>query len=90
MIDEWLGAGGSTWGADGPWGADGRHFAILYDLLTGHAPLRVLHDDSPQLLGALLARLAAPKMPAELLDVLRALEADRTLAARMPRFKGKT
>ena len=80
IIDEWL--------TNASLGSDGKGFGVLYDLLTNALTIRIMIDDSAQVLGALLARLAAPRVAEELVPLLRVLEADAGLAARMPKFKG--
>ena len=80
LVEEWM--------TNASLGTDGKSFAVLYDLLTNALNIKIMIDDSSQALGALLTRLVAPRIPEELLLVLRALEANAALAARMPRYKG--
>ena len=80
VLDDWM--------TNTALGSDGKSFAVLYDMLTGALSVRIMIDDSPQILGSLLLRIAAMRIPSELLLILRVLESDRSLAARMPRFKG--
>ena len=59
----------------------------MYEMMTGTLPFRLLPDDAPYNMGALLTRLAAASGAEELVPLLRLLERDRALAADMPKYK---
>ena len=63
-------------------------FWLMYELLTGGLQFKLLDEDETHELGALMVRHAAPAGGAELLYLLRLLEAEPALAAAMPRFAG--
>ena len=55
--------------------------------MTGTLNFKLLQDDSPYVLGALLTRLAARAGAEELGPLLRLLERERELAAELPKYK---
>lgn len=79
-VSDWL---GSSIKID----ADSRGFWLIYELLTGSINFKILLDDAPHALGSLLLRLAVKNSGDELLPILRLMEANRQLAAEMPKFE---
>ena len=64
LLEEWM--------TNTSLGSDGKSFAMLYDMLTNALSVKLMIDDSPQVFGAFLARLVAPRIPEELLLILGA------------------
>ena len=67
--------------------SDSRGFWLLYELLTGTLNFKILLDDQPHVLGALLLRLAVRGHGDELHPILRLMEVNRNFATEMPKFE---
>ena len=59
--------------------SDGKGFWLIYELLNGSLNFKLLVDDSPDALGALLLRLTT-NHDHDLLPLLRLMETERELA----------
>ena len=83
MIGEWL--------DQGSFALDGAHgFPLLFELLTGTVPLRVLPTDEPHRWGAALLRFVPPEQSLKrgtLMSVLRALASSKFLADQAPKVE---
>ena len=77
QLTDWLTTGISL-------GSDHRGFWLMYEMMTGTLNFKLLQDDSPYVLGALLTRLAARAGAEELAPLLRLLEREREVAAELP------
>ena len=77
QLTDWLATGISL-------GSDHRGFWLMYEMMTGTLNFKLLQDDSPYVLGALLTRLAARAGAEELAPLLRLLEREREVAAELP------
>ena len=66
--------------------SDGKGFWLIYELLNGSLNFKLLVDDSPYALGALLLRLTT-NHDHDLLPLLRLMETERELAVDMPKYE---
>ena len=85
-IGEWIDGGSLA--------LDASHgFPLLYELLNGSVPLRVLPSDDPHRWGSALMRFVPPEQsckPGTLMSVLRILSTSATLAKNAPKVEEKT
>ena len=70
--------------------SDRQGFWMLYELLTSALSIRILGDDEPHLLGALLFRVSNHAAAQEVVPLLRLLSAEPVMATQMPPYSGTT